>query len=441
MTFSDAAKSSMLEYHTLYASLGSYLDHAFMTIGNGMEWHNGALHGSGEEYNPQLAALERLAVNPNRTKQKLPYWLKYPLHYDEFPTDIPARTQNPVVYSCYGYHNEYSRISRIPDNVQPDWLDACILYLVSISQTPQENFSRNNMARDEKEKGYATDEFNNTQTAIRRIFGELQQRFPTHQFHNPMKTMTFDPNRPDTNTNYWPLDGSTVPVADLIAPFKAALEFAYNIKPKPGTPKGKLTRLFKKVADTAIKLGQQIINNEVVKELSYRTLKPVDGKPHPLSAVVIKYPHGETTYFEDIVDPLLKEFRKYFRLSRKNRKKDIPYTGFPNGRASRAGCLEPVNHFMADQMEYDETDQGRDGLTVIIGQMITTMTEQGRRMVVNDVYAACEKNYPAEDFDFDYDGDEKRQKRLTAQSNLDLEQRINSILTELEGTGWQQYRL
>jgi len=108
-------------------------DHLFLTIGNGFEWSGGELVDIFE--NPkrldnvsvqeiQEEGLEKLAeLTPGepysdytigqweyqiQNVEKLVATLVYPFEYDHF----------------YGIHEEYSRITKLPDNITPDWFQA-----------------------------------------------------------------------------------------------------------------------------------------------------------------------------------------------------------------------------------------------------------------------------------------------------------------------------
>ena len=429
MNFIDAAKYSMLEYHTLYPTFGAYLDHVFMVIGNGIDWNE-----SGEMVDrfesrklSSLPALERLAASPKRPTRNLPWWLKHPLNYTELPTNIPQRIKNLTIPSCYGFHRNYSNIGSIPDTVHPDWLNAIITYLVSVSQTPIENFSKYRMVRhaSPEEKQSAVEDYRGTQEAIRQIYTDVQIRFPNHVYHNPINSIVFDPNRLDIpNQKYWPIDGSTVNQEELVTPFIDALKFAYNIRPKNvgDDVDAILATLFEQVTKTAITLGQRIVNDDLRKNLKFREvsnsiIKLSDTFPYTSN-------NSKPVWYDTLVEELVKKFRRLLKFSRKNKKKDIPYTGYPNGRSARAGSLEPFDRFTAKQMEYDDTDQGRDALCVIIGQSITTISEQGSRMVISAVLELFDRNPEAFGSSLDLNEDKMPP---------DISQRIYSILNLIEG--------
>ena len=411
-SFADAIKYSMIDYHSLYATAGQFFDQVFLTNGNGYCWHNGVpISRDGGEL-AALPALERAAANPTQKTRSIPSWLRYPIHYDELPTNIPERTQNPVVLHCYGYSKGYNMLEKIPDNVDPIWLNAAITYIIAVANAPIENFSfsgyNNRLTQDEL--AGVKRQFEETKEAMVTILADLQKRFPDHVYNNPLKAVTYDPNRPDVDgPRAWPLDGSTVSVQDLIYPFIDALKFAYNITLKDSSKdlEDTLEKLFVQVYEAAVELGQRIIADEVLD--TYEMRKDRSAK-NVVRDICKKYPNsnGAQVYlYDSIIQSLMTEFHAAFNLNRKNKAKDIPYIGYPNGCKSRAGCLEPEERLSAESMKYDEEDQGRDGLEVIIGTMTTVVSEQGSRMVIKDLLDVA-ADLPVDEFDSIFDRNERR---------------------------------
>lgn len=50
--------------------------------------------------------------------------------------------------------------------------------------------------------------------------------------------------------------------------------------------------------------------------------------------------------FDAAIGVAIKDLRKHYRLDRKNKKKDVPYLGYPIGRESRAGCIDALDSFV-----------------------------------------------------------------------------------------------
>lgn len=78
---------------------------------------------------------------------------------------------------------------------------------------------------------------------------------------------------------------------------------------------------------------------------------------------------------------LLREaFGFAYDLTRTNESSDVPYGGYDIGRDERAGSFSPAERLTAEQLRYDELDQGRDAATVILGLAVQLGVEQGRRI-------------------------------------------------------------
>jgi hypothetical protein len=76
---------------------------------------------------------------------------------------------------------------------------------------------------------------------------------------------------------------------------------------------------------------------------------------------------GQYLDFEKICAPLVKALRFAFKLTRKNRDKDIPYKGPNIGPRERASCLSAKHQLSAEMLQYSEEDQGRKADEEIIG--------------------------------------------------------------------------
>src|ERR1700751_5446488 len=92
-----------------------------------------------------------------------------------------------------------------------------------------------------------------------------------------------------------------------------------------------------------------------------------------------KWPHRKPADFEDILIPLVKAVKFAYSLERKNKDKDIPYSGFE--RSSMRACLAPIKEALSvKNLKFDEEDQGRTALEVILAIAIQLGIEQGKRM-------------------------------------------------------------
>lgn len=87
----------------------------------------------------------------------------------------------------------------------------------------------------------------------------------------------------------------------------------------------------------------------------------------------------ETVYYSELIDPVVDAFRFAYDLKRKNRDKDIPYTGYNIGKDERVSCLPADQHLSSGNLIYSEEDQGRDACVEILGLAFQLGMEQGRR--------------------------------------------------------------
>lgn len=85
-------------------------------------------------------------------------------------------------------------------------------------------------------------------------------------------------------------------------------------------------------------------------------------------------------YFCDLADSIVSAIKFAYKLSRKNRGKSIPWKGYNIGKDDRATCLTPDEQLSAEGLEFNDEDQGRSAIEVIVGLAIQLGIEQGRRI-------------------------------------------------------------
>ncbi len=91
--------------------------------------------------------------------------------------------------------------------------------------------------------------------------------------------------------------------------------------------------------------------------------------------------NNETASFDDMCQPFVDAIKFTYGLKRKNKDKDVPYVGLPLTLSSiLAGCPQIATRLTSEMLEYDEDDQGRSALEVIVGCAIQIGIEQGHRM-------------------------------------------------------------
>lgn len=89
---------------------------------------------------------------------------------------------------------------------------------------------------------------------------------------------------------------------------------------------------------------------------------------------------GKPADFSDLVAPIVKAIKFTHTLDRQNTDKDVPWDGPNIGASELACCFDPLYALSAEMLAYDEEDQGRDALEVIIGIALQIGIEQGRRI-------------------------------------------------------------
>lgn len=415
MDFQDSAKYSMIEFNSIYPTFGAFLNHCFLTCGNGLGWSSDGrlIDDSDQTRIAELPALERLAATGGSNGVKPPRALKYALNIERIPDNIQERIGDPFISSLCEVDPKYSRIFHLPDNVESGWLDGAIALLIIVTQTPIENYSRYSMAlrdvtyeKDEAKKAKAQERLEREKESYAKciaraheLLADLRRRFPNHQWSNPMRTIKLDSNRPDFEdaAKSWPVSGAPVENLDeIVQPFIEALKFAYNWKiTSEHISDDYVENAVRSLAEHTVKYGRSIVHEKVMENWEVKLFLEKSAQSEnidPLVAFLQKEPK-RTGHFDHVLDPALQNLRgNGIRFYRKNRKKDIPYKGYPIGRDSRAGCLDIDYRFQVEQMDYDLNDQGRNALEVILGSLVTVVCEQGRREYVRDLMAALAKS-------------------------------------------------
>ncbi len=92
------------------------------------------------------------------------------------------------------------------------------------------------------------------------------------------------------------------------------------------------------------------------------------------------WPAKGTANFEDLTGPVCEAIRFAYDLSRKNQSRPIPWTGYTIGAQELVGGSPPHLRLERDNLYYDQHDQGRPALEVLVGIAVQMGIEQGRRM-------------------------------------------------------------
>jgi hypothetical protein len=98
-----------------------------------------------------------------------------------------------------------------------------------------------------------------------------------------------------------------------------------------------------------------------------------------------EWPEGnEVAVFSEIADPLKEAILFGYRLTRRAKKKDVPYDGYRAG-VLNLDCMSPEAALKAESLKYIEENHGRDLLDEVIGIAIQLGMEQGRRMTMRQL--------------------------------------------------------
>jgi hypothetical protein len=90
--------------------------------------------------------------------------------------------------------------------------------------------------------------------------------------------------------------------------------------------------------------------------------------------------------FSDLCDPVIDLVRQAYSLRRKAAiKKGLDWKGPSLPRNMRATCFEFHEKVNAEMLRYDDEEQGRDPLAVIIAIAVQLGIEQGRRIQVAEL--------------------------------------------------------
>ena len=88
-----------------------------------------------------------------------------------------------------------------------------------------------------------------------------------------------------------------------------------------------------------------------------------------------------------LIEPFMKAIKFVYKMARKpkNKNKNIPYAGLPLGHDDRVGSFGPEIALKASNLEYQEYEQGRPPLDIILVSMAQICVEQGRRLAKQEM--------------------------------------------------------
>ena len=132
MTFNDQLKYDLVVYTSLFRNRANVLDQLFCTNGNGMEWYNGQLvsrEGNDTSHINELVQIEQyigagLHLKPREDAEYIPPAILDRICDYKIPADIETRLENDTHDHWYPMSEGYNKLLDLPDDIQPDWLNA-----------------------------------------------------------------------------------------------------------------------------------------------------------------------------------------------------------------------------------------------------------------------------------------------------------------------------
>lgn len=92
------------------------------------------------------------------------------------------------------------------------------------------------------------------------------------------------------------------------------------------------------------------------------------------------WPDEKPVNFRELVGPVCDAVRFSYDLSRRNEHRSIPWTGHNIGSEELVCSSPPHERLKRSELQYNEKEQGRDALEVLVGIAVQLGIEQGRRM-------------------------------------------------------------
>lgn len=89
---------------------------------------------------------------------------------------------------------------------------------------------------------------------------------------------------------------------------------------------------------------------------------------------------GRPANFSELTEPVCEAIRFAYEISRRNKRRSIPWIGLTLGERELAGCPPPHEKLGRSYLEYSEHHQGRDALDELVGIAVQLGIEQGRRL-------------------------------------------------------------
>jgi hypothetical protein len=368
MRFQDALKYSMATYPTLYPDRAAVLNQFFVVNGNGMDFsgETGELEDRHGNSPNDLVAIERYVAS-GKHKEPMECVEYVPAEFAEHlfvghrvTPDIEERLAKAEFNHWYPMSKGYNGLEKLPDNIPADWLNAAYECATLVVNTPQD--------------------LNLEETAKRNAYQWLDETIFDKQGYK------------------------------VIGKKKNTREEAEAKSLK--SLKAERKRIHDIAAKALVDMKAQFPNHkfEFNPPPTWDAERPFDKNgttPWPMEG------EGESWRgvgdFETLVEPFIKATKFAYKMSRKNRGKDIPYHGYTttDGRS-----LSPQERFTAESLEYDETDQGRDALTVILGSLASVAIEYGKRLALKEVREHANNYFRHKKFEEEHAAHVAKQREL-----------------------------
>ena len=97
---------------------------------------------------------------------------------------------------------------------------------------------------------------------------------------------------------------------------------------------------------------------------------------------------GDAVRLADLVNPLRVVADHLYKLKRLPLV-DVPYNGFTIGAEELVGSFSPEQRLAATSLQYEDEEQRRDAMRVLLSIAVQLGIEQGRRLEHNSRTGAC----------------------------------------------------
>ena len=123
-TYRDTLVKALLEWPGLFLNEDDVLDQMFLTVGGGFEWENGQLVEDEPDYHPD-PRLEAERADPWTTRLELREYRERCSKYSGMSGNVYFQMKSGHIgRTMTNLFGECSPLCDLPDDIQPDWLEA-----------------------------------------------------------------------------------------------------------------------------------------------------------------------------------------------------------------------------------------------------------------------------------------------------------------------------